>query len=1126
MTAYNRIKTVLTLAVAVMSVGAMAGSASASLLVYEPFAYADGWLTGQGGALGTTGAWTAYQTSLNIDPDGDGPLEPVANVTDWRIHQEGDASGVVVDPGLPVERNMFDGTVANLTTTGGYVGLPGPEDLGLPPDADVEIGRYMDASIAMDPSVTATFQSGTTTWFRFVTVQAWDRNMEVAQLQLATDPSPNESRNTLYNLTNSGSGIGAGGGPPRNDRFSIMPRYHLGGDNYNLMGTATGWTDDAKTAPDDAKLSWVSSDADGFGAANIVVGKIEWDADTGGEDVISVVRFLETDTLSEAAFDAMIAAQPNLSSANWASNKPDLDQSRFDTLNISGCKFFVDEIRIATGFADVMGDVTDLTAELVAALNALKDHITGVAPLSAGEIAAHKATIDFNRNHMGENSTVIAASFELVAAYENTPGYGPLWIARGQFDRDTVTDDIHWTIYWVMQYIMDYTYTLENISSHESLIDGFKFECSANFPGEADPPADPEATYTVSIDGTYLDMWGHDVMHEERPARKPTGAYLSPGSIATITVPSSIAGNGYQVRVGAQSWDLAGKRWVRRLDRSSLLFDINSTQLKVANPLGGGIYIEVPEYSDAGIVSVQIKNTIRSPYFSAKSFHSTTLAEWQNTERHHPGPWADFQSEKFMMQAPTDWIYNLEDPVTLMQDWDKATDAMNDLMGFPSRTRETMYIQVDVIMRGDAYYPGYPTGNMTYNPNTDYHGLADNHFTKGPQYAPSYVFHEEGHGYLFVKFGGETESTVNLLHVPVWHRKFGFDLDYAFAGSCGYQGNPNRTLDNTAVTWMTCFNFVEKNPMEEAEKAYQLKGHAKFVDMARLFGWEGLGAFWYSINVDYENGIYWSRHGSNYDDLIFRWCQSLGVDLRPLFHFWGIHPVNANSLKNRVENENLAPSAKIYDLLIKYKSLVPANNAEFRDFAFGWWGKQPSIDGGQTESEHARYWDNSTGQMYTEDTAAALEGVIDDLIALYFPGGRPSADAGIDMITWSGQAVQLDPNVVSGLTYAWSADPSEDVVFNPNANVKAPTVTITKPSAGDPVIVTLTLTVKGGLNPLEGDTMTIDVYDNACLAAIGKGLAADNPTDFDENCITGFGDLAVMAAKWLNDNALTEPIPK
>jgi len=336
-----------------VSIGAMTGSASAALLVHEPFAYPDGSLSGQGGALGTTGTWTSYES-----------LHPADG---WRVHQQGDTSGIVVDPGPPVQRNMFDGTVANLLTSGGYTGLPGPEDVGEPDlDRDFEIGRYMDGSIALDPSVTATFQSGTTTWFSYVAVRAWDRNMEVAQLQIATDPSPNDSRNSLYNLTNSGDGIGAGGGPPRNDRFDILPRYHSGGANYNLMGAATAWNDDAKTAPDEtATMLWVASDDDGFGAVNIIVGKIEWDADTGGEDIISVVDFLETDTLSEEAFDSLVALKPDLSSANWTTNKPNLDQSQFDLLNIAGTKFFVDEIRIATTFGDAVPVPEPMTLALL-----------------------------------------------------------------------------------------------------------------------------------------------------------------------------------------------------------------------------------------------------------------------------------------------------------------------------------------------------------------------------------------------------------------------------------------------------------------------------------------------------------------------------------------------------------------------------------------------------------------------------------------------------------------------------------------------------------------------------------------------------------------------------------------
>ena len=343
---------VMLIAVATATLIFTAGSASATLLVYEPFAYPDGSLSGQGGALGTTGTWTSYES-----------LHPADG---WRVHQQGDTSGIVVDPGPPVQRNMFDGTVANLATLGGYVGLPGPEDVGEPDlDRDFEIGRYMDASIALDPSVTATLQSGTTTWFSYVAVHGWDRNEETTALTIGTDPTPNSSRSLT--LTNAGSGLSAGGGPPRNNRLHILPRYYSGGVAYNQMGAVTAWNQDAKTVDfATGAMTWVASDADGFGAANIIVGKVEWDADTGGEDIITVVGFLETDVLTEAAFNALVAAKPGLSSANWTANKPNLDQSQFDTLNVSGTKIFVDDIRIGTTFADVTPIPEPATMSLLA----------------------------------------------------------------------------------------------------------------------------------------------------------------------------------------------------------------------------------------------------------------------------------------------------------------------------------------------------------------------------------------------------------------------------------------------------------------------------------------------------------------------------------------------------------------------------------------------------------------------------------------------------------------------------------------------------------------------------------------------------------------------------------------
>jgi len=151
---------------------------------------------------------------------------------------------------------------------------------------------------------------------------------------------------------------------------------------------------------------------------------------------------------------------------------------------------------------------------------------------------------------------------------------------------------------------------------------------------------------------------------------------------------------------------------------------------------------------------------------------------------------------------------------------------------------------------------------------------------------------------------------------------------------------------------------------------------------------------------------------------------------------------------------------------------------------------------------------------------------VGDVWVFYVADLPPSVEAGDDMITWSGQEVQLAPTVVdndlSGLTYAWSAEPDTGVVFSDD-EIEAPTVTITK-AGGDAATVTLTLEVDDSVNPPVTDVMTIDVYDNNCLAAKAAGLAETDAGDFDADCDTDIEDFVEMALTWLVDYELTEPV--
>jgi hypothetical protein len=79
------------------------------------------------------------------------------------------------------------------------------------------------------------------------------------------------------------------------------------------------------------------------------------------------------------------------------------------------------------------------------------------------------------------------------------------------------------------------------------------------------------------------------------------------------------------------------------------------------------------------------------------------------------------------------------------------------------------------------------------------------------------------------------------------------------------------------------------------------------------------------------------------------------------------------------------------------------------------------------------------------------------------------------------------------------------------------------PSPGASVI-TLTFSAQDAVSSDE-DTLKIDLYDTACLAAIGEGQEYD-PGDFDVDCDTDLEDYAAIAEEWLVYNELTTSIVK
>lgn len=631
--------------------------------------------------------------------------------------------------------------------------------------------------------------------------------------------------------------------------------------------------------------------------------------------------------------------------------------------------------------------------ELSSAMRQVADHIAGTASLGAEEIRAQWTVIERNIGQIGQTGELIGEALALVERYETT--VGPLFMnasTRGGFPRDPAAGaglELDRALFVVQQGLLDHAYTPGNLARFRGILDNRSFRTSSYFPGAMAAPADPTEVHSARVNASQPRCWGIPVMYTEDPARRPTGCYLAPGSIATVTVPPSMVNKGFSVRVGAHSWDLAEKPRILRLDRVSLVYPIESVETAIANPLGGGIYIEVPYEADAGIATVRIRNAVRAPFFSARSFDATTLDHWREVERHNPGPWADFESDKFMMQVPTKWVSSYDDPATLMRDWDTAMDCVSQLFGLPLvRSKTVLYLQVDVTIRGGAYFPGYPQSNTPYSPDNAEDGNSDHWLLRGPRTSGATIFHELGHAQLFTKFAGEVEAVVNLPYVSVLNKGFGVDLDTAFGRSFD---NESISLDQAAIMWMVTADFRNSRPMdtsdtERNEVRYQHRGYGKYVEIAGLFGWHALERFWRSVQLDYMAGTEYPRNEDPADSRILRMSKAANADLTALIHFWGVHPEDPAALREAMAEAGLKPSARIYDRLEHYLSIIPMSSAAFADHANTIYPK--GIRKGQNPL-YGEGWYETWLPRYGEAEGVAGRAALQDIIRLYFPEGRP-----------------------------------------------------------------------------------------------------------------------------------------
>ena len=633
-------------------------------------------------------------------------------------------------------------------------------------------------------------------------------------------------------------------------------------------------------------------------------------------------------------------------------------------------------------------------------LAAIKAHLDGSVPLTGGQINTQIDLLAQTMYAMVDNKENLVAALAIVDLYEAKQGGAVFINARtknGKLPKGSTAIDgfeADRAVLAIQQGIHDLGFTPTNFAKYHDVLVGKKFNSSDWFPGKVKVAADPTKTYTAKIKASMPKDQGMRTAYSQYFARRPTGYYLAAGDVATVTVPKALVNTGFIIRVGANVHAKAFKNPIERPFGVVNKFPIVSETTEIANPYGGGIYIDAPYLSDAGVVDVKIKNVVPAPFFSATAHNKTTLIEWQTIQRNNGAPWADFESDKYMMQVPTSWIYKYEDPVTLMNDWDKRMDAVSELLGHPLvRNNYVMYSIVDLSIANDAFGIGYPTGNNSYNPSYATDGNNKSWFLVPGKDFWNTEFHELGHAQLFSSFPGEGESSVNLLAAAVASKVYAVDIDLAFAKSFG--GNDRLTREQSAMNWMVTPNFRAGKAMdisntEKDEVRYQHRGHAKYVEVAALFGWTALENFYKEENRVADLATKPASDGLNdVDSRIFRMSKAAGADLTPLIHFWGVQPVDGVKLAKAVAGAGLKASPEIYDRLVKYQSIIPMTNAAFKLHASVFFNKPADKISNGPSPDYGEGWYYVWLNKYGPSEGEAAQIAMTNIVKKYFPNGRP-----------------------------------------------------------------------------------------------------------------------------------------
>lgn len=380
------------------------------------------------------------------------------------------------------------------------------------------------------------------------------------------------------------------------------------------------------------------------------------------------------------------------------------------------------------------------------------------------------------------------------------------------------------------------------------------------FPGKV-PPGAPRVERRVRVDPAV-------------PGWTGTGLYAAAGEVLRVTLPADRVGRGYALRIGCHTDRLYHlDRWLR-VPEISKSVPLRAVETRVASAFGGLIYVEVPTTGDAGpAFEVGVQGGVEAPRFVLGE-HSD--AEWRDTLRNHPAPWAEFECDKVILSCPTETARAVHNPTELMAFWRRVVEAQDEITNQAAERRRPERIVADVQISAGYMHSGYPIMIPV--------SAAAEMVTYGRLKFPGWGFyHELGHNHQRPHFTFEGTGEVTNNVIGMWCYEAVLGKDWLI-------GHPNISPEARRAHLQKIRAAPDKWALWKSDPFLAL---TTYIQLVQAFGWQSWRGYLHSF-ADPAFGPAPTDDAQRRDQFLVRYSKVVGRNLGPFFDFWGI-PVSATA---------------------------------------------------------------------------------------------------------------------------------------------------------------------------------------------------------------------------------------